>query len=96
MTHDPMCPCKPCGRQHDTDIFSNNSAWACNDCQGMGECQCDLITKIREDERRQAVERVRAKKGKFPSTRLDWDTIVIAILDGTKLRLSKKELNEQA
>lgn len=59
-------------------------------------CQCVLIAKVRADERRQSVERVRAKKGKSPSTRLDWDTIVIAILDGTKLKLSKKELNEQA
>jgi len=59
-------------------------------------CECPIISKTREDERRQAVERVRVKKGKFPSTRLDWDTIVIAVLDGTKLRLSKKELNERS
>ena len=82
MTHDPLCPgskgCKCCGE--------------CM-CEERVFCWCDLIWDAREDERRQAVERVRAEKGKFPSTRLDWDTIVIAILDGTKLRLSKKELN---
>jgi hypothetical protein len=56
--------------------------------------RCQLIWKVREDERRQAVERVRARKGKMPSTRLDWGTIADAILDGTKLRLSKEEQAE--
>lgn len=85
MTHDPLCP-----SLLDTSL---------PDKFGMMEkatCRCALIAKVRADERRQAVERVRVKKGKFPSTRLDWDSIVIAILDGTKLRLSKKELNEQS
>ena len=85
MTHDLMCAQREC----------DACAWEGEGCC-RGDCQCAFIAKVRADERRQAVERVRVKKGKFPSTRLDWDTIVIAILDGTKLRLSKKELNEKA
>ena len=83
MTHDPLC--------------NAIDKWWAQEADGSWRCMdCAFIAKVRADERRQAVERVRVKKGKFPSTRLDWDTIVIAILDGTKLRLSKKELNEQA
>ena len=82
MAHDLLCPYRPTKwygwMQRDDEI----------------PCRCAFIAKVRADERRQAVERVRAKKGKFPSTRLDWDTIAIAILDGTKLRLSNKELGE--
>lgn len=52
MIHDSLCPCKPCGKPHSLDIFSDSSPLACNDCQGMGECQCDLIAKVRVDERR--------------------------------------------
>ena len=81
MTHDPLCPYRP-------DVAVDYGEWI----KGK-PCYCGLISTVRADERRQAVERVRAEKGKFPSTRLDWDTIVIAILDGIKLRLSKKELN---
>ena len=81
--HDPLCLASDGGR------CIEHAAVSCP-C----DCQCNLIVKVRDNERRQAVERVRAEKGKFPSTRLDWDTIVIAILDGTKLRLSKKELGE--
>lgn len=51
MIHDSLCPCKPCGKPHSLDIFSDSSPWACNDCQGMGECECDLIAKVRRDER---------------------------------------------
>ena len=86
-SHDPLCPSSPCSCEPDEYGHQFECRWYCN---------CNYILKVREDERRQAVERVRVKKGKFPSTRLDWDTIVIAILDGTKLRLSKKELNEQS
>lgn len=83
MTHDTLCPgskgCKCCGE--------------CM-CEQRVFCWCDLIWDAREDERRQAVERVRSKKGKFPSTRLEWGDIVDSILDGTKLRLPRKNKDE--
>lgn len=82
MIHDKFCPgakgCKCCG--------------TCM-CEERVFCWCDLILDVREDERRQAVERARKKKGRFPSLRMEWGEIVDSILNGTKLRLSKKELN---
>jgi hypothetical protein len=43
MTHDPLCPLIVDGVEGPLDLY---------------ECPCDLIAKVREDEREQAVERM--------------------------------------
>ena len=45
MTHDPMCPCTPTG--FDIALRARDEF-----------CQCDLIAKVRADERKQAEARV--------------------------------------
>ena len=43
MTHDPLCPqAYPYGRDDDLDSFFGKKDW---------DCRCDLIAKVRADER---------------------------------------------
>ena len=63
MNHDPMCPIQtlPCpghDRPHDTYTATDDrgvtETW-CGSCQTL--CQCDLIAKVRADERERSVTR---------------------------------------
>ena len=71
MIHDSLCPCKPCGKPHSLDIFSDSSPWACSDCQGMMNCQCELISKVRADERLRESARRMEKFGYWHDYRPD-------------------------
>lgn len=46
MTHDPLCPNIPC----DCDQDYYGCEWSC-----QRQCQCDLIAKVREENRRERV-----------------------------------------
>lgn len=49
MTHDPLC-----------SLSEEDEAYCCPECDGYG-CQCDLIAKVRADERQRAGARVAAR-----------------------------------
>jgi hypothetical protein len=54
MTHDPLCPCQS-HRQPLVQLLSG----ACHYCERDVICECDLIAKVRADEREQSVQRVK-------------------------------------
>ena len=49
MTHDPLCPTTDCSQ-----CDESSAEW----CVTCGGCRCDLIAKVRADERKQAGVRV--------------------------------------
>lgn len=57
MTHDPFCPEPKCDYGSDND----DACYGYEDC--WHRCQCALITKVREDERKQESVRRMAKFG---------------------------------
>ena len=48
MTHDPLCL-----------MSVDDEAYCCPDCEGYG-CECDLIAKVRTDERSRCIAEVEA------------------------------------
>ena len=54
MTHDPLCPAQKCNRSDYCSCFVDF---------GVCLCQCDLIAKVRADEREQESARRAAKFG---------------------------------
>ena len=54
MTHDPLCDWRECTCPRDYDVPERGHMIGCPE----DDCECDLIAKVRADERKQAEARV--------------------------------------
>lgn len=56
MTHDPLCEWRPCTCPLDYDVPERGHMIGCPE----DDCECEIIAKVRADEREQAAGRVAA------------------------------------